>query len=187
MFQASLIHVYNCTSSVPEIAKTSREYVRICVEECIKPMGREMSNAPQNAIPLIQTLMDLIGADKKENSSSKKAKTPPDHNIPDIYNNTAMYANSDTSTAQSSSNTLAQPLNNVSQQPQPSPMSVHAIVSDWNSVPTNNYNQSIPAEQSNQESFASNNVSTAAWQSLFASAATPFFDNESDWQSKPVL
>jgi hypothetical protein len=178
VFQASLIHVYNCTSSVPEIAKTSREYVRICVEECIKPMNKEMSNAPQHAIPLIQTLMDLIGADKKENSSGK-AKTPPDHPIPDIYNNTATYANP------SSSSTSSQ------QQPQPSPMSVHAIVSNWDDTPTNNnYNtdmsNSIPDEQSNQESFVSNNVSIAAWQSLFSSAATPFFDNESDWQSKYI-
>lgn len=149
-----------------------------------------MSNAPHHAIPLIQTLMDLIGADKKESNSTGKAKTPPDNhtnNIPDsIYNDATTHTNP---------NTLSQPLNSYSQQPQPSPMSVHAIVSDWNDTPANNYNagmsnnnnQSMPTEQSNQESFASNNISIAAWQSLFASAATPFFDNESDWQSKCIM
>ena len=145
MFQASIIHVYNCTSSNPEVAMTSREYVKICIEDCIEPMGREMTNAPQHAIPLIRTLMELIDADKT--GGSKSPLTPP-------FNNTNL-------------NPPVQPVQ------QPSPMSVHAIV-DWGTAPTH------PV----QEPFVPNNVSTAAWQQLFSSAATPFFESDLDWQGK---
>lgn len=136
MFQASLIHVYNCTSSNPKIASSAREYVKLSIDECIKPMSHVMTNAPP-AIPLLQTLMDLIGTDnKQEETSNVSAFTAP--------------------TTQ-----------------QLSPMSVHSIVSDWG-------DNDLPS--ANQETFVQNNVSLAAWQSLFSSAATPFFENETDWQ-----
>ncbi|KAL9538414.1 hypothetical protein MBANPS3_010949 [Mucor bainieri] len=180
VFQASLIHVYNCTSSSPEVAKQSREYVKICVEECIKPMGVEMTNTPQHALPLIQTLMDLIGVEKQESTHGATSNV---HNNP---NTTTTTTSSTQATAFNTANhttpfnAMPGANNNTAflqpQQPlqqQPSPMSVHAIVSDWN--------QSQDKVQ--PEPFVPSNVPTAAWQTLFASAATPFFDNESDWQN----
>ncbi|CAO3628393.1 unnamed protein product [Mucor hiemalis] len=143
VFQASLIHVYNCTSPNPDIAASSREYVKICIDECIQPMSNEMNNTPQHALPLIRTFMDLIGAE-----GSKSPTTPPSNN-----------------------NNLNVPSHPVQHS---SPMSVHAIV-DWENTET-----TLPQAQ---ETFVPNNVSTAAWQQLFSSAATPFFESEFDWQT----
>lgn len=111
-----------------------------------------MSNAPP-AIPLLQTLMDLIGTEKKE-TSDESSNT--NHNTYTTHTNM--------------NSALSVPVS------QPSPMSVHAIVSDWG-------NNGLPSIQQ-QETFVPNTVSLAAWQSLFSSAATPFFENETDWQSK---
>lgn len=168
------------------MAKTAREYVKICIEECIKPMNEEMNVAPQ-AMPLIKTLMNLIGAEKKEPERPKSPVAAPTHQY-------------HAGPASSSYAFAPPPL-------QPSPMSVHAIVSDWG----NNNMSSLQRQQQEaqqqlqaqhqqhqqqqaqqqqqqqkqqQDTFATQNVSSAAWQSLFASAATPFFENETDWQSK---
>ncbi|GAA5813861.1 hypothetical protein MFLAVUS_007348 [Mucor flavus] len=186
VFQASLIHVYNCTSSQPEVAKTAREYVKICIEECIKPMNEEMNMAPQ-AMPLIRTLMNLIGAEKKEPERPKSPVAAPTHQY-------------HAGPASSSYSFAPPPL-------QPSPMSVHAIVSDWGNNNMSSLQrqqqetqQQLQAQhqqdqqqqqqqaqqqqqQQQQDTFTTQNVSSAAWQSLFASAATPFFENETDWQN----
>ncbi|KAL0140155.1 caspase domain-containing protein [Mucor lusitanicus] len=178
VFQASLIHVYNCTSSSPEIAKQAREYVKICVEECIKPMGVEMTNAPQHALPLIQTLMDLIGVKKEESTHETMSGThtnPPTTTTTNNQTTTTFNTDNNTTPFNAvpgvSNTTFLQPQQPLPQQP--SPMSVHAIVSDWNQ----------PQDKVQPEPFVPSNVPTAAWQTLFASAATPFFDNESDWQN----
>lgn len=169
--------MYNCTSSSPEVAKQSREYVRICVEECIKPMGVEMTNAPQHALPLIQTLMDLIGVEKEESTHTTMPNTHSNPTTTTTTHTTTFNTDNHTTpfNAMPGDNNTAflqpqQPL----QQQQPSPMSVHAIVSNWNQ----------PQGKVQSEPYVPSNVPTAAWQTLFASAATPFFDNESDWQSK---
>ncbi|KAI8888422.1 hypothetical protein K501DRAFT_240329 [Backusella circina FSU 941] len=143
VFQASLIHVYNCTSSVPEVAETARQYIHICIEECIKPLNDEMSNGPQ-ALPLLHTLMSLIGVERKE------AETNPINSA-----NSNGFNSSTTIPFIASANTI-----------NPSPMSVQTIVSGWDNE--------IPKVD---------NASTAAWQCLFSSAATPFFENEADWQA----
>ncbi|KAI7888416.1 caspase domain-containing protein [Mucor mucedo] len=142
VFQASLIHVYNCTSTNPKIASSAREYVKLSIDECIQPMSHVMTNAPP-AIPLLQTLMDLIGTDTIHEETSLTAPT---------------------------------------QQQQLSPMSVHAIVSDWGDTDLPS-SAATSSAGNNGESFVQNNVSLAAWQSLFSSAATPFFENETDWQA----
>lgn len=51
----------------------------------------------------------------------------------------------------------------------PSPMSVHAIVSGWENSFSSSGNQGAQ-------------YNPAAWQYLFSSAATPFFEEEKDWQ-----
>lgn len=127
------------------------------------PINKAVSNAPQHALPLIQTLMDLIGAEKLgQGSKSPTTNTPP------------------TNTNNTNSNNLKTPSQPIQHT---SPMSVHAIV-DWGN--TDNLSSS-PSQQQQQETFVPNNVSTAAWQQLFATAATPFFENDLDWQGKNIL
>jgi hypothetical protein len=148
VFQASLIHVYNCTSSVPEVADTARKYIHTCIRECIKPLNDEIAHGPQ-ALPLLQTLMNLIGVD------IDKEQIDPIHNT----NGYAVPSTSGYTTTATNVNT-ATSIN-------PSPMSVQTIVSDWNNEPPK-----------------ADAASAAAWQCLFSSAATPFFENEADWQGK---
>lgn len=126
-----------------------------------------MKMAPQ-AVPLIKTLMTLIGAEKKENEKLKSPVTttlhPPTQPQPqpEHYHHAA---------AGPSTFAFSPPVLH------PSPMSVHAIVSDWNAP-------SSSTSTTQQEPFVPHNVSSAAWQNLFSSAGTPFFENHSDWQSK---
>lgn len=129
-------------------------------------MGNEMSNAPQHALPLIRTFMDLIGAEGAKSPTTPTSGTHSNLHVP------------------------SQPVQQ--QQYQPSPMSVHAIV-DWENTesamppPPPQPPQPQPQPQPpSQEPFVPNNVSTAAWQQLFSSAATPFFESEFDWQSKSL-
>ena len=179
--------MYNCTNNSPEIAKQSRDYVKICVEECIKPMGVEMTNSPQHALPLIQTLMDLIGVKNEEsnNSFDSNNNNNNNNNIPSMQTNPNNTTNFNSmpgaNNVKEENTTFLQPIQQQQQQQQqqPSPMSVHAIVSGWNET-----QDTGKVNQPSQESFVPNNVSAAAWQTLFASAATPFFDNEPDWQGK---
>lgn len=42
VFQATLIHVYNCTSSNPTIAKEAKQYVTIGTDECLAPLGKDI-------------------------------------------------------------------------------------------------------------------------------------------------
>lgn len=189
MFQATLIHIYNCTSSNPEVAKTALEYSKICLEECIEPMSKENSSVPRHTLPLIKTLMDLSGAAAaKSLGESASTNTPPKPSS-NTYNSSFEASAKAAPTANNIYNPYPpqqqQSFNNNLQQ-QPSPMSVHAIVSnDWDKN-VNQQQQQQPQQQlhQQQDTFVSNNISAAAWQSLFSSAATPFFDNESDWQSK---
>ncbi|KAI8077365.1 fungal-specific transcription factor domain-containing protein [Gilbertella persicaria] len=161
VFQACLIHVYNCTSSITEIANAARQYVQISIHECIHPMNQQI-DIPNHALSLIKTLLDLIGVEKKENSSEGSSTNNND--------------------AEETPNTNQTNLNTTFiEQPHPSPMSVHAIISDWNQAPSDN-NTLSPPSQSN--TTAPNIASTAVWQSLFTTAATPFFDSGVDWQSK---
>jgi hypothetical protein len=188
VFQATLIHVYNCTSSNPDVARTACRYAKICVEECIEPMAKEMSTIPQHTLHLIKTLMDLSGAAAKNQGENSTPAT----NIPTQSSknyNSSSESSSNTPTTTSTYNNVyhqqqqQQPINNNVQQ-QPSPMSVHAILSNWGKDDNNQQQQQQQPQPQQQDTFVPNNISAAAWQSLFSSAATPFFDNESDWQSK---
>ncbi|KAF7727025.1 hypothetical protein EC973_008139 [Apophysomyces ossiformis] len=70
VFQAALIHVYNCTNSDPEIAKTAREYVAVSIEECLMPLSNDIPYGPP-IIPFLQTLLSLL----QTNSSEDEKKT----------------------------------------------------------------------------------------------------------------
>ncbi|KAI8986930.1 caspase domain-containing protein [Pilobolus umbonatus] len=130
IFQATLIHVYNCTNTNTDIANESRMYVNICIKDCIQPMATELPTDINRAIPLIHALMTLIGADT--HSTESPSLDHKNH----------------------------------------SPMSVHAILSDWDS--TTHAQTSVDGEQ--------NVMTAAAWQYLFSSAATPFMENATDWR-----
>ncbi|KAI9478233.1 MAG: caspase domain-containing protein [Benjaminiella poitrasii] len=197
LLQACIIHVYNTTSTSTELASLSREYVKICTTECIEPITRQIANAPQHFLPLIQTLMQLIGTDKPQTVANGKHDIH-DHNRNNptstkninghaSWSSTVSSVHSNTSTAQSASTTTIRSTYNTAffnstqlqqqqQQQYKPPMSVHAIVSDLHSAQKiNNNNQEM--------TFVPNNVPTAAWQTLFSSASTPFYGNDSDWQN----
>ncbi|CAO3595377.1 unnamed protein product [Absidia cylindrospora] len=62
VFQASLIHVYNCTSSDPVVAQNSRDYIRISIDECMAPMTKDIPFGPP-AVQFLENLLHLMKAD----------------------------------------------------------------------------------------------------------------------------
>ncbi|KAI8390155.1 caspase domain-containing protein, partial [Blakeslea trispora] len=162
VFQASLIHVYNCINSNPEIANTAKQYVQICIDECIEPING-LINPPTHAAALIKTLLNLIGAEKQENAKEKSCRKD------NVY--------SELKTNNLNKNRFVQPSSYTS------PMSVNAIISDWENRTSDNSYQTYVPLANNNSSGSSNVVSTVAWQSLFASAATQLFDNDVDWET----
>lgn len=62
VFQAALIHVYNCTSKDSIIAAKAREYVDICTNECLAPLSKDIPAGPA-LIPFLQTLSNLLRSD----------------------------------------------------------------------------------------------------------------------------
>ncbi|KAI7903392.1 fungal-specific transcription factor domain-containing protein [Cokeromyces recurvatus] len=168
--QACLIHIYNCTSNSSEVVNLSREYVKICIKECLEPMTAGVANAPQYFVPLIQVLMQLIGANDTINDN------------PVMNNNIPNYTMTSTKSPSSTTNLLP---DNYTQH-YTSPMSVHAIICD----DTTQQQQSSNSQQVEEGRFPimeqSNNMpapTSTVWQTLFSSAATPFFHNDSDWQN----
>ncbi|CAO3700016.1 unnamed protein product, partial [Rhizopus stolonifer] len=155
VFQASLIHLYNSTNPNPELANLSRDYIQISVEECIKPLINNISNAQKNILNILQAIMDLTGVNKEGSRPSNSiSRIHPTNNDP--------YS------------TL--------KPGQSSAMSMHTIVSNWESnVNTSSAGNSLPLPESDM--FAPNNASTAAWQSLFASTAAPFIGDDDNWQA----
>lgn len=189
IFQAALIHIYNCTNNSPEIAKMSKEYVQISIDECLKPITSDDEGiTPQHILPLIKTLMHLSGADKENNmnstdqpNDSTTSNTAP-VNTENYDNNVIVNNNNNVHTTNTYTTAFNMPLTQPHPQaPAPlqtaSPMSVHSILSpDWNK---NNNQATAAAPTTSQE-----NASAVPWQNLFSSAATPFFDADIDIQSK---
>jgi hypothetical protein len=89
VFQAALIHVYNCTSKDPSIAKEAREYVDICTNECLAPLSKDIPAGPP-LIPFLQTLSSLLKNDDGDDNNNKDTITeqsnqthsPTNNNIP---------------------------------------------------------------------------------------------------------
>lgn len=62
VFQASLIHVYNCTSNDPLVAQTARDYIRISIDECMAPITKDIPFGPP-AVQFLENLLHLMKAD----------------------------------------------------------------------------------------------------------------------------
>jgi hypothetical protein len=72
VIQASLIHVYNCTNDDPAIAQTSRDYVRISIDECVAPMTKDIPFGP----PAVQFMENLLRLMKVNTSTSSRGQQP---------------------------------------------------------------------------------------------------------------
>lgn len=83
IFQAALIHLYNCTNSDPIIAKEAKEYVKICVETCLEPLSKDIPAGPP-LIPFLQTLSKLISTDDETDALKVQEPTqaPPPPQYP---------------------------------------------------------------------------------------------------------
>jgi hypothetical protein len=131
------------------------------MEECIKTLGKTVKSFQKNVLSVLQHMMDITGV-SKEGSRPTNATAASSANL-DHHTNIGHYTHRPCSTKPS----------------QPSAMSMHTIVSNWesNMSPSNasSSNDHLPMSQE----FVTNN---AAWQSLFASAAAPFIGDEGDWQ-----
>ncbi|KAI8331799.1 fungal-specific transcription factor domain-containing protein [Choanephora cucurbitarum] len=77
VLQAALIHVYNCTSSDPQVAEEAKNYFRICKEECLGPLGKDAPSGPP-LISFLQTLSTLLENNKdKEHDEQNTTSIRP--------------------------------------------------------------------------------------------------------------
>lgn len=78
VFQAALIHVYNCTSKDPTTAKQAKDYLDICTNECLAPLSKDIPAGPP-LIPFLQTLSTLLKNDNNggENTATEDKDTVP--------------------------------------------------------------------------------------------------------------
>lgn len=184
----------------------SKHYVKICIEECLRPItSGDVGITPHHILPLIKTLIHLSGADKENNSNTSSATTSStshtalnhqervnntNYNAPvnmSNYASNVSAANHVNNNPYTTFNINNIPMTQPQQPPAPiqtaSPMSVHSILSsDWNKSSNDTNTPPIPAAGSTvgQETT----TSAVPWQNLFSSAATPFFDSDTDLQSK---
>lgn len=160
VFQATLIHVYNCTSTDANISKEAHDYVHIG-KECLTALTRDIPYGPP-IIPFLEKLIALLGADssklKKEDESDQQQEQQGQPNLSSGNGNTNPSSNTateaTTATAAGSSGMASSNTASAAQQPQPSngsPMSVQQIVAESTEPPAQ-----------------------ATWQQLFSSAGTPF-------------
>ncbi|KAI8333478.1 fungal-specific transcription factor domain-containing protein [Chlamydoabsidia padenii] len=70
VFQATLIHIYNCTSDDPYVAQMSRDYVRTSIDECVAPLSNDIPFGPP-AVQFAENLLRLV----KMNTSSTSDNT----------------------------------------------------------------------------------------------------------------
>ncbi|KAL9547989.1 hypothetical protein MBANPS3_005905 [Mucor bainieri] len=78
VFQAALIHLYNCTSSDPQVAKEAKQYVTICTDECLAPLSKDIPAGPP-LIPFLQTLSSLLkpeGTETQEGATFSETFSP---------------------------------------------------------------------------------------------------------------
>lgn len=198
IIQATLIHLYNCTNSSPEIARLSREYIEISIVECIEPLSLNTGITPQYVLPLIRTLLKLIGVDRRRRSSgidgSKSRSSSLDSSDYTTDDNTTVGSTESISCSHKSmaADTVMKCLkvnrthfnipSDSNDQRLPIPQTTLKInpnmnTSSWNSKASPNNNPNSEQEI----------LSAVAWKNLFCTAATPFFDAENDFQSKLIL
>ncbi|KAI8098464.1 fungal-specific transcription factor domain-containing protein, partial [Halteromyces radiatus] len=143
IFQAALIHVYNCTSNDPVVAQMSRDYIRISIDECIVPMTNDIPYGPP-VVQFLENLLYLMKADPSVYRSSSNgdgsSSTQPTFSSSTIPTTSAttgysqqqvpsmQHPTSSTSYSTSSSN-FGGMTNDTTYNTSTSPMSVHQIVS----------------------------------------------------------
>ncbi|KAI8376291.1 caspase domain-containing protein [Radiomyces spectabilis] len=189
VFQAALIHVYNCTSSDPEVATMAREYVRLSMDECMIPLCEDVPYSPP-IVAFMQTLFNLLRADPASGKSSAEHEKKSD--------NTTMPPPRPTS-SQTSNFSSSPSSSGISQPPShyenASPMSMHQLVSgldgpkqEPSATMKPNPTTAPPAQPAQGTATpswlstgdplpASAAVTQATWQQLFSSAGTPFTEN----------
>ncbi|KAI9471854.1 MAG: fungal-specific transcription factor domain-containing protein [Benjaminiella poitrasii] len=168
VFQAALIHVYNCTSTDPETAKEAKEYFRICQEECLAPLSKDIPAGPP-LIPFLQTLCSLLQPNENSNTVQKETNDPSSSTqqqqpMSQEQRQASAYRQT---TVPSEQHTM-----NDSQTVNSSNGFINAILSD-------NSNQSWLLN-GHQANGGATSLSQAAWQQLFSTAGTPFTDNASN-------
>ena len=145
VFQATLIHVYNCTSNKTDVAKTSQQYAHISMEECLPAVMKDIPYKPP-IIPFIEKLIALLGADSSNQKDNEDKRAGP--------------AGTDTSEHPA---------------PNASPMSLQQMISADPNAPSTAAETTQPTTGSNaNDHWTYPSTTQATWQQLFSSAGAPF-------------
>ncbi|ORY98166.1 fungal-specific transcription factor domain-domain-containing protein [Syncephalastrum racemosum] len=196
VFQAALIHVYNCTSSNPQLAASAREYVRISKDECLTALNRDIPYGPP-VVPFLEKLIGLLRADpiNKETATTAGGDGGDKSGEASPTANPAAPASVQQQTLQPQAQ-AAKPQTGNQQQRQYSPMSMQQIVSDFEqpkapaaSAASANEPWMYPSGITSQASSVDNGaepqaLSQATWQQLFSSAGAPFTDDTSGFEAQ---
>lgn len=159
VFQAALIHLYNCTNSDPEISKEAKRYVKMCTESCLEPLSKDIPAGPP-LIPFLQTLSKLIAADDGGIAEAVRTET----------------------TVEEASTQI--PSMGYSQQQQ-SYFPMQDSPTSFQTTPMSSqqgYLASLTEDSGQSWLLNGNNgsaLSQAAWQQLFTTPGTPFGENGS--------
>ncbi|ORZ05847.1 fungal-specific transcription factor domain-domain-containing protein [Absidia repens] len=107
VFQASLIHVYNCTSSDPVVAQSSRDYIRISIDECMAPMTKDIPFGPP-AVQFLENLLHLMKADPsfmRTDSPNENTSSATHHSTSEPSNQQSTPGDTATTSTSASRNT----------------------------------------------------------------------------------
>ncbi|CAO3625636.1 unnamed protein product [Cunninghamella blakesleeana] len=102
VFQAALIHVYNCTSTDATVTQTSRDYIRICINDCLAPLTTDIPHAP----PVIQFLENLLRLMKADVSVLKTSNDKSTHSNNDHVKASSSSSSSSLKTTTTNNNNL---------------------------------------------------------------------------------
>ncbi|KAG2223087.1 hypothetical protein INT45_008935 [Circinella minor] len=145
VFQATLIHVYNCTSNKRDVAKTSQQYAHISMEECLPAVMKDIPYKPP-IIPFIEKLIALLGADSSNQKDNEDKRTGPA--VTDESQHPA---------------------------PNASPMSLQQMISADPNVPSASADTTQSTTGNNaSDQWTYPSTTQATWQQLFSSAGAPF-------------
>jgi hypothetical protein len=164
VFQAALIHVYNCTSSNPAIAKEAKQYVTICTDECLAPLSKDIPAGPP-LIPFLQTLSSLLRSDEENphETSSEPQQFAKTQSQQQPTQQQPLYG---------TMSSEQQPLNAQHSIPE---SNNNGIIDDLNRISTGDSSQSWLLNGNGSGGALA--LSQAAWQQLFSTAGTPFTEN----------
>ncbi|KAI9008751.1 fungal-specific transcription factor domain-containing protein [Phycomyces nitens] len=180
IYQAVLIHVYNCMSNDPKVVKVASEYVRISIKECVDPLTKDIPCGPP-VVNLLTKLMSMVGIDENGTKYSPKGS----------QNGFDKTKKSSRAQAHNEQGSDYQPSKDYRS---PKMMSVQHIMSDVQEEPQPLYQpqqalndvfhqQSVganvcdPGEQNSWLFGGPCAVTQATWQQLFSSTGAPFVDD----------